>query len=836
VSKQLYQRQIDQQVSNGGGSENLASAQGAGAAPALPTPPAPIRLEIVGSPVPILGGITPTAGVNLRWIQPGNGLKPEGYQVQWARDAAFTSPTTREAGNGKTSAGLDGLPASMPDATITLWFRVRAVLRNVPSAWSNVVSAVMPVDLAPPASITLPQATWNAASDGDMILTWTNPLSRNFLRTRVRFYQSNGAGVVRYETFTTSPRFVLTRKMQQTQVAGGVRQSYLVVFDTFSSSGVQNTDSVSLLVNWVAPATPVVTADFSGTTAVFDAFIANAANLTYAWTITNALGAGSIPASYRTSSPRFELPLAENTRIFGGAPSPSLLYTCVAVDPLGFTSSPAASGTVTNPPPTATTIAAAGFFFTVRLTIAPSAATDLRDYRVRVYKAGVLVRTFFTAETSIVYQAEDGDGAYTFDVTVYDVFNQPSAASAQTAAQSVRDYSAYIALLREEATYSDSRGNDPATLKAALADDVTASGGSNYGGTTSWEWVQIFRELTYRYRPLTIGRFAMASGAAGFYVAMSGDGVAWRYFAAPVTLTNGVGVLTEVAGEAAAQTAAVGVTNVTATTRWELPVTVEARYVRLYVRQPTAAFTLREFYAETFIRADRIQAGGITALHIATGAVVADAIAAGAIDGKLITGATIRTAASGQRVELDSNGLRTYDSAGNVQVEATTSTNGALLAGQGQLRIDRDGMLINTPVGGAPGATNAIRFSFEGIEFGKLLAAGSIFGTTFGLFATAADTSPRLAELQAQNTSGAARLFVSASDGTYGTGAVLTVASGATTREIWRGRISGTTGQLSFFGGTPVAKQTLPAAATDDASERTLVNALRTLILNYGLA
>lgn len=51
----------------------------------------------------------------------------------------------------------------------------------------------------------------------------------------------------------------------------------------------------------------------------------------------------------------------------------------------------------------------------------------------------------------------------------------------------------------------------------------------------------------------------------------------------------------------------------------------------------------------------------------------------GAIDGKLITGATIRTAASGQRLQLDSFGLRSFDASGN-----TTST---LFAGTGGLRL-----------------------------------------------------------------------------------------------------------------------------------------------------
>ena len=55
-------------------------------------------------------------------------------------------------------------------------------------------------------------------------------------------------------------------------------------------------------------------------------------------------------------------------------------------------------------------------------------------------------------------------------------------------------------------------------------------------------------------------------------------------------------------------------------------------------------------------------------------------------------------------------------------------------------------------------------------------------------------------------------------------------------REAIRVGTNGSAALLSFFGGSPVAKQSLPAAATDAASTQALANALRTLIINYGLA
>lgn len=42
-------------------------------------------------------------------------------------------------------------------------------------------------------------------------------------------------------------------------------------------------------------------------------------------------------------------------------------------------------------------------------------------------------------------------------------------------------------------------------------------------------------------------------------------------------------------------------------------------------------------------------------------------------------------------------------------------------------------------------------------------------------------------------------------------------------------------GALGFFGTTPVAKQSVSAAATDAASAQTLVNSLRSALVAYGL-
>ncbi len=93
------------------------------------------------------------------------------------------------------------------------------------------------------------------------------------------------------------------------------------------------------------------------------------------------------------------------------------------------------------------------------------------------------------------------------------------------------------------------------------------------------------------------------------------------------------------------------------------------------VKINAGAVTTDKLYAFA-VTAEKIAAGAIIAEKIAAGAIIAEKIAAGAIttaklaataiDGMTITGALIRTAATGQRLQFDINGLQAYDSSGNV--------------------------------------------------------------------------------------------------------------------------------------------------------------------------
>jgi hypothetical protein len=91
------------------------------------------------------------------------------------------------------------------------------------------------------------------------------------------------------------------------------------------------------------------------------------------------------------------------------------------------------------------------------------------------------------------------------------------------------------------------------------------------------------------------------------------------------------------------------------------------------------------------IDASEIVAGSITANEIAASTITTGKLAATAIDSMTITGATIRTAASGAGIYLDStNGLQAKDSSGNVLTQIGLTGVTTIKTGTGSERIEFD--------------------------------------------------------------------------------------------------------------------------------------------------
>ncbi|MET8717330.1 hypothetical protein ABZV52_29640 [Streptomyces sp. NPDC004735] len=101
--------------------------------------------------------------------------------------------------------------------------------------------------------------------------------------------------------------------------------------------------------------------------------------------------------------------------------------------------------------------------------------------------------------------------------------------------------------------------------------------------------------------------------------------------------------------------------------------------------------------AANAVTATKIAAGAIEATHIKAGAITAEKIDADALNGKTITGAIVRTAALGDRVELTNSGttglLRFFNSANRLSAAISSS-------------VDDEGMQAFSVLGPDPAGTN----------------------------------------------------------------------------------------------------------------------------------
>lgn len=687
-STERRQRRIDAKLARtGGGAAGIAESGDEIAPPSIPVPRAPTNLTVTSTFL-IFSAVTPTAGANLSWNAPSP--EPDSYLIQWATSSSFTSPAARPVSGRQVTAGVDGLPVNT-----TVYVRIAAVTRGVQGAWSNTASTTTPNDTTPPAAPTSLSTSWSGLT-GDLTISWTNPSSVNLRDVRLRIYSAE-AGTLYREVYSTTGRYTWTRGQHFADVGSAYDPSVYIVLTARSWSGVFSATDLTGTATLAAPSTP------SGLTSSWASDTGTAgANCLITWT------AAAGVERYRLTidgtardviGGRYDYSFAQNQAEHSGTADPVLSLSLVAVDALGQTSS-AATGTATNAAPPATTISAYGAFSQVTLTIGASTAADIKDYRVRVYKDSSLVQTVYFSDTRPSYAVENGDGSYTFDVAARDMFLQVGTASSQTAAVALEDIGAFIDSLRSGAVYSDSQSTDPETLYDAYTDDNRSSGGVSYAANALWvRWIRFERADRDRYRTITLS-MAPAGGTTNWYIRTSEDAATWSYFAGPVTSSR---ILTAVANAAAAQAAPVSAATLGNSTasRVDLPAITSARYIEVWVRNTTASTRIDEFYPRRVVQSDDIEAEAIKAVNIAAGAITADKISATAIDGITITGATIQTAASGERVVLDSTGLKTYDSGGNVVIEATTSTNGELRAGDGTLRLSRNGLNVVYPSGSA---------------------------------------------------------------------------------------------------------------------------------------
>lgn len=471
-------RRNEVRLPRSGGGAQITGGGAPGATPSIPAPRAPQGLRLI-DPRLIFSAVTAKAGVTAVWQAPA-GLAPDEYLVQWATDAAFTTPVGRAAGRGQLSVGLDDLPVDTD-----IYVRVAGKANRVLGDWSQTATIRTPVDTLPPGPVT--GASAGFAIDGTLEVRATPPASANFRTIRVEVW--NGANVTQLDTslfaggvWTWSP----TRNRAQTAAAGGFGATYSVTVRLYAVSwGNVDSTVVTLTAASAAPPTPsglthTWASDASGPTAG-----TAAAALRVTWTpvagLTGRLAIdGSTAGRVGLATGSYEYPLAVNAAEHGGTPDPSLSLSLVFENGLGQVSATPATTTATNAAPPAAGATATGAFTTFVVSITRSPAQDLRDYRVRIYRDLALVQTFMTVELDPVIQAASGNGVYQADVTAFDVFGQAGAPSALTAPATLEDPAVFAAALRSGARYRDSLSTDPDVLKSALADGNRASGGISY--------------------------------------------------------------------------------------------------------------------------------------------------------------------------------------------------------------------------------------------------------------------------------------------------------------------------------------------------------------------
>lgn len=161
--------------------------------------------------------------------------------------------------------------------------------------------------------------------------------------------------------------------------------------------------------------------------------------------------------------------------------------------------------------------------------------------------------------------------------------------------------------------------------------------------TTTWRWTEVEWPLLYRFKSVTV------SGANGVgYMATSLDGTTWRYFSGPAGSKGSASIQLTEQSQANAEIMAV---DLPLDGRWDLPTVVEARFLRLYHRSKSGAYTLYEYYPRRLVQSDDIEAESIRAINIAAHQITADHINVLNLD------AVAYITAGAKAVRLDASGI-----------------------------------------------------------------------------------------------------------------------------------------------------------------------------------
>jgi hypothetical protein len=469
IGKHKRTHRIDKPAQYAGGAE-ITESTADFVPPAIKSIPPPENLVLdsfVGR-----SSAAPTTYITAVWDRPF-GSNPQSYVIQISLSNTFPAATTATYTAVTESATLEGLKPN------TLYYvRVAAVYRSIQSGWSDIVSETTPLDTTAAAQPTSLAGAWIGA--GDLLLTWVNPIDDNFKDVEIRIYASNGGTLYR-TIFSAAGRFLYTTAMNLTDTAGVGDPSLYVLARSRTFSNVTNNTAVpSLTTTKPAPTAPTLAHSWTGDTG------AAGADLKFTWTAiadaavyTLALNGGT---AQRHGANVYTYTYAHNVADNGATGDPSITYSLRAIDGLGQQST-AVSGTATNAAPAAPTAtleqgAVSGVHATVTTSAPPA---DFWRHEFVFKRDGSTVATVFSTGATARYEMQGasdvGYHSWTVVIRQQDLFAQFSSTVTPAA---VAFEGLTLAGLRAGALYSDNLGTAAATLKTALADNVTTSGGQAY--------------------------------------------------------------------------------------------------------------------------------------------------------------------------------------------------------------------------------------------------------------------------------------------------------------------------------------------------------------------
>ena len=615
--------------------------------PAIETPPAPTDIEesLVPPAIPSIpepdglvlttvvgrSAVTPTAIITADWDQP-RGTEPQRYAVQYSTVSNFATgsqTTVVYTSDSATSATIESLRTNT-----TYYVRVAALFRAVQSGWSDAASITTANDLTPPGPVTGATGVFTTAAigNGDLLVRWTNPTSANFKDVIIDIYKSNGGTLLgSFDSRTGRYLYTAGRNIDDDGSTGD--PSLYVELTARSYNNVLST-TVALSPVKAAPANVAApTVDFSGRDLIISWPAAVGAN-NYRLTLNNTR---TYEVPNRTYTYTFAENVAQNT-----TPDPTISYSIVAVDAFEQTSVSPRTGTATNGAPAApSAVSVTGYFSTMAIVVTATEPEDFLYYRYRVIQTNPsAANVTFNSTTALRVYSIDTAATYQVGVRVVDAFNQTSS---ETLSAAVVIDTLTLEDLREDAKYSNIDGASNAALKAALADNSFVTNGvSTIVAQGTWAWWRFERPYLERYETITF--MSNFNTSLDWYIRTSSNGTTWEYFSGPVT---GSRVLTAVASEAAARSAAVNILTLgytAANSRVELPSIKQARYVELWTRVDvgsTGLHAVREYYPRRLVQSDDIEAESIRGINISGATITGDRLVANTITATQIAANTI---------------------------------------------------------------------------------------------------------------------------------------------------------------------------------------------------